>query len=323
VAPVALFTAGVPYALRAASAAELPAILDLLERAFPEAERALFERQTLADSTFRLRHGRVAVTPDGRVLGYARIFARTMLVRGAPVPAGGIGSVATAPDARGRGIATALLRDALAVMRDEGMRLSFLFTGIPAFYGRLGYRVVRQPYIDAPAAAVRRLRPGADAAPRPLTPRDIPDVLGVYRSATAAATGAVVRTPRAWREASAWLGDDGWWLAGRSRRPVAYVRARCRPPAHQLLEAHALPGYGEALAALLAHSARCPAGCRTVTALCADGSPLARLLAAVRGARVSWDFRWPMMVRGVGREGGAPTRAFGREPLAFSHADRI
>ena len=32
---------------------------------------------------------------NGRIAGYVRIFARTMLVRGEPVAAGGIGSVAT------------------------------------------------------------------------------------------------------------------------------------------------------------------------------------------------------------------------------------
>lgn len=301
---------------------ELPAVFDLLERAFPEAERALFERQTLADSTFRLRYGRAAIAPDGRLLGYVRIFARRMLVRGVAVPAGGIGSVATAPDARGNGIATALLRDAIEVMRGEGMRVSFLFTGIPAFYERLGYRVVRQPYIEAPAAAVRR-RPSRVAEIRALTADDVPGALRIYRAATAGATGALVRTPRMWREADAWLGDDRPWLAMRAGRPVAYVRARCRPPAHQVLEAHTLPGHDDALFDVLARSARCDAGCRTVTALCGAGSPLARVLSGVAGASVSWRFRWPMMVRGVGGSGGALMRAFESEPLAFSQADRI
>ncbi len=57
--------------IRGARSAELPAVYDLLEQAFPEAAREFFVKQTEADSTFRLRHGRVAViefrmdSPDG------------------------------------------------------------------------------------------------------------------------------------------------------------------------------------------------------------------------------------------------------------------
>ena len=62
---------------RAARRDDLPAIYDLLETAFPEAPRELFVNQTGADSTFRLRHARVAID-DGRVVAYVRIFAREM-----------------------------------------------------------------------------------------------------------------------------------------------------------------------------------------------------------------------------------------------------
>jgi len=117
--------------IRAVRRDELPAVYDLLEQAFPEATRSLFVEQTERDSTFRLRHGRVAII-DGEIAGYVRIFARTMLVRGVPAAAGGIGSVATRSDARDGGIATALMLDAIEQMRREGMVVSFLFTGIPS-----------------------------------------------------------------------------------------------------------------------------------------------------------------------------------------------
>src|SRR5439155_25069604 len=75
------------FHVRAARRAELPEICELLALAFDEAAPGMFVAQTQCDSTFRLRHARVAVSV-GRVVGYVRIFARTMLVRGTPVAAG-------------------------------------------------------------------------------------------------------------------------------------------------------------------------------------------------------------------------------------------
>src|SRR5438045_9102858 len=118
-----------PPLLRAARRADLPAIYRLLAEAFPEAPH-LFIPQTEQDRTFRFRHARVAVV-EARVVAYVRIFARRMLVRGEPMPAGGLGSAATAPEARSAGYATLLLEDAIREMERDGMARAFLFTGIP------------------------------------------------------------------------------------------------------------------------------------------------------------------------------------------------
>ena len=135
--------------IRAARPADMPAVYELLSLCFPDARPDLFRRQTEHDSTFRWRHGRV-VEVDGAVVGYLRIFDRRMWLRGARLRAAGIGSVSTHPDYRRRGLATALLRDTLALLRREGYHLSFLGTEVaPSFYERLGWR------IDPPAVARR------------------------------------------------------------------------------------------------------------------------------------------------------------------------
>ena len=193
--------------MRAVRRVELPQVYDLLEAAFPEARRQLFVAQTERDSTFRLRHGRVAVA-DGRIVGYVRIFARTMLVRGVPVPAGGIGSVATDARAQHGGIATTLLKDAIDVMRREGMALSFLFTGIPGFYERVGYRVVRERFYTVPAAKAAAISTTGLYDVRPSTDRDVRRLVGIHQRAIAGATGAVRRTSRQWRDAVSWLEED-------------------------------------------------------------------------------------------------------------------
>ncbi len=84
--------------IRGARRSDLPRIYDLLDVAFPEAPHELFVNQIECDSTFRLRHARVAVE-GSTIVAHARVFARLMLARGVPVAAAGVGAVATHPDA--------------------------------------------------------------------------------------------------------------------------------------------------------------------------------------------------------------------------------
>ncbi|MHB8376577.1 MAG: GNAT family N-acetyltransferase [Dehalococcoidia bacterium] len=311
--------------LRAARSADLPQVFDLIETAFPEAPRALFTAQTLRDSTFRLRHARVAVV-DGAIAAYVRIFARRMLVRGAPVAAGGIGSVATRPDARGNGIATALLEDAITQMRREGVAVSYLFTGIPAFYERLGYRIVRQPeFVVSRAAIVAARAPWYDRAPSIHLKRDLPALLRIYRHATRGATGAVVRTPRTWLDATAWLAETGASKVAIDRRAgsVAYIRSRCRAFGHQILEAECLPGHEAAIRQLLEVIAFAPCDCGdAIVASAPAHHPLAAALRAYATTAETTDVRYPMMVCALGGGAGIDA-AFDEEPLSFWTSDRI
>lgn len=285
--------------LRAARTADLPAIYDLLDQCFPEAPRSLFVEQTERDATFRLRHGRIAVA-DGRIVGYVRIFERRMLVRGVPVAAGGIGSVATHPDARGHGIATRLMRDAIEEMRRGGFALSFLFTGISGFYERLGYRIVREPWMEAdPAEAARRPLPSLYSV-RTMTDADVPRLLSIYRRASAGSTGSVARRLRTWRDAAHWLGEnegDGL-VAERNGVPVAYLRSRCRTFGHQILEAEHLRGHEPAIASLLATlGARAAEHGERLVALVPEGHALAMALRTLGSATVTTDVPYPMMMR--------------------------
>lgn len=241
--------------IRAARPSDLPQIYDVLDAAF-DAPLDLFVAQTERDSTFRWRHARVAEV-DGRIVAHVRIFDRIMLVRGVPVRAGGIGSVATLPAYEGSGYASALLHDAMHVMHRLGMAIGFLYTGIPEFYERLGWRVVQEPGFRASmreAAALShqtlyRIRPTADA--------DIPALVRLHRAAIAAGTGAVVRTVRTWRDQEAWLGLDsaGSLVAEYAGRIVAYVRGARRPYGYAILEAEHARGHDAAVSALLAEGA--------------------------------------------------------------------
>ncbi len=286
-------------AIRAARRRDLPAVYDVLERAFTDAPVSLFIAQTEGDSTLRMRHARIAVA-GARVLAHVRIFARQMLVRGVPVAAGGVGSVASHPDARGAGLPTAVLRDAIDVMREDGAAVSFLFTGIPAFYERVGFRIAREPSFEAVARAVAALPHDGGYELRAIGPSDTAALLALYRRASAGATGAITRTARTWRDAQSWLAEDAaaCLVAEWHGRIAAYIRARDREYGYQALEAEHAPGHAAAIAPLLAAvGARALAlGKRVVTVAPADHA-LAIALRSLPSTRETDDVRYPMMMR--------------------------
>lgn len=242
--------------IRAARSADLPGVYDVLDAAFG-APLQLFVDQTEGDSTMRWRHIRVA-SDDSRILAHVRIFARTMMIRGVPVPAGGIGSVAAHPDARGLGLPSALLMDAADVMHRGSMPIGFLYTGIPAFYERLGWRVVAQPGFSVDPREVARIPRDGTVTIREITDADVPALAALHRAAIAATTGAIRRTARTWRDAQAWLPENaaGCLLAERAGRIVAYIRVRTREFGFQVLDGEHRPGEHAAMASLLAESAK-------------------------------------------------------------------
>jgi len=103
-----------------------------------------FRRYLDHDPTFEPRNVVVAERA-GRLVACAQIFPRELRVRAgdalARVSVGGIGSVFTRPEARGGGVASAVLERAIAEMRARGMALSVLFAELHDFYGRLGWQL--------------------------------------------------------------------------------------------------------------------------------------------------------------------------------------
>ena len=146
---------------------EYPQLLDILELAFPDTSRSFFYAITTRDPYYKPDFT-LAVKKDGEWKACVQIFERVLQFADRKARVGGIGSVATHPDSRGRGYSTALMNHALEVMRGVGMQAGMLFTSIHPFYERLGWQTIRQmeqemdlhqiPVTAAPVA-VRPLQP--------------------------------------------------------------------------------------------------------------------------------------------------------------------
>lgn len=291
--------------IRAARPADMPAVYDLLSVCFPDARPGLFQSQTENDSSFRWRHARL-VQAGERIVGYVRVFKREMWLRGARLRAAGIGSVATHPDYQRRGLASDLLRDTVARLRRGRYHLSFLSTGIPEFYERLGWRIVRQPAhgVQAAEAAALPERPGLTI--RPSGRSDLAVVALIHAQATRGRTGAVVRSLRHWSDQLSWSDDDaGGFLvgAGALHGPAAYVRARSETwgGALLVLDAHCREGAEGYVPPLLGALGRhaVAQGLQGVVASLPEGHPLGQAFAGLPTAGMTMDIPFPLMMRAL------------------------
>jgi GNAT superfamily N-acetyltransferase len=80
------------------------------------------------------------IEADGAVVSACALVRRDLVVRDVLLPVGLIGSVATLPEHRGRGFATAVLEAAEAELRRTGALLAILWADDAAYYAKRGYR---------------------------------------------------------------------------------------------------------------------------------------------------------------------------------------
>jgi len=182
------------------------------------------------------RDGATAGSRPDRLLACVQIFPRRVrTVGGGELPLGGIGSVFTRPEARGRGLAGALLARAEADLRARGVPLGMLFAGPVDFYARRGWL----PWPFARALYLRRQgwrREGGPAGTEILAfepDRDLEAVRRLHAAYAADRPGTLARDAAAWR-ASLWVAgnpDEDFRVVRRRGRVSAYAR-------HVHLEGH-------------------------------------------------------------------------------------
>ena len=128
--------------IRAATESELEEVVELMCRAFRPNGHERYRQYMSGDPSYRIDQTRVVVDA-GRIVATLRVWERSLRIGACPVRMGGIGSVCTDPDSRGKGFGSSLTGAAIDYMRESGHLISVLFSAVPShFYGRLGYRQI-------------------------------------------------------------------------------------------------------------------------------------------------------------------------------------
>jgi predicted N-acetyltransferase YhbS len=123
-----------------------------------ELSARIFARQPQVYETWRERALRQMSQPgydfgwhrvaliDGKIVAHAAVRPYRLRYGSVELRVGGIGAVCTDADYRKRGLAAAVMRDALEYMQARGDHLSLLGAIVPAYYDRFGYSTVFPDY---------------------------------------------------------------------------------------------------------------------------------------------------------------------------------
>ncbi len=185
---------------RRATEADLDRVLDVHLAAYPddlgiEARRRLFTSNPFGG----LRHLMLA-EHAAEIAGFAFLYPHRAWFGGREVGVGGIASVAVAPEARGRGVATALLAELHRISNRRRDAVQMLHAFRRGFYERLGYASAapRLRLYVAPEAIPPEYRVLARDDVHRLRASDRRGLEGAYARAAAHASGWFARNRRRW-----------------------------------------------------------------------------------------------------------------------------
>ncbi|MEV5210855.1 GNAT family N-acetyltransferase [Micromonospora sp. NPDC053740] len=176
--------------VRELTADDLDAAWELGRFAFgSEPQRPAHHTATVPGLT---RYG--AFDDSGRLVGKAVDLRHDQWWSGRAVSAADVAGVAVAPEARGRGVARAMLTALLRGARERGAAVSALYPTVAAPYRACGWEaagVLRT--VNVATAALPRHQPSPDLAVRAGTPADLPAVADLYERVTRHRNGMLTR----------------------------------------------------------------------------------------------------------------------------------
>ncbi len=190
---------------------------------------------------------------EGRPVSCVQVFSKRIRLRGEQVALGGIGSVATHETARGKGLASQLLRLAVGRMQARGMALSLLFTARFTFYEPLGWQQISTRLFKL-APGELGAAPEVGVALRAFREGDLAQVAALYDAYTEPLSGPTLRDARYWtgQLRTAGTPDEDFRVAERGGEIVAYARAAAFAGRVRVLEYARAANGANALAHLLA-----------------------------------------------------------------------
>jgi len=233
----------------------------------------------------------------GRLVGVAAVHPYRQWFAGRDLPMSGIASVTVAPEARGLGVARAVLGAAIHRSYQDGAAVSVLYPSMPPVYRGLGWETAGVlAKVELPTSALTRAR-AADvlgAAPlepvtvRPAGDGDLDAIQALYTAAASPAVGPLTRTGPLFDVAKV-LTLDGALLAERAGEPVGYLSYE-RGDDPGLTVHDLIGGRPDVLAALLRVVGSWETVAPTVRLRPADPALLALCVPA--RTKISWDESW-------------------------------
>jgi GNAT superfamily N-acetyltransferase len=157
------------------------------------------------------------IVKGGEVLSHAAVYFSKLRSGDAVFEVGGVGSVATHSEYRGRGLASAVIRDCVRIMKESRCHLSVLWTQRHDFYRNLGYEAAGSEYLFR-ARASDFAHVSRDCKVVPYSRRRLPAIIEIHERET-------LRTERTRKQYETYLGipKTKTLLAMRGNTVTAYA----------------------------------------------------------------------------------------------------
>lgn len=189
-----------PFRFRRAREDDLDRLVEIHLAAYPDPRSVEARQRNFTHNPFGgFEH--LLVVEEGRaIVGHAFLFPFRAAFGGAPVKVGGIASVGVAPEARGRGVAAALLEHLHVLSDRRGEAITMLYAFRSGFYARHGYATTssRKRLAIDPCAIPEAWRLLARERVRGVRSGDDLAIRRLHARAAERASGWIARPARYW-----------------------------------------------------------------------------------------------------------------------------
>lgn len=181
---------------------QLEQIYDILGDVFPvEIGRDYFQTRLDQDSSYDPATTWFATVNDV-IASTVQIFPLTIRVGTASLLVGGMGSVGTAENYRGMGLAHRILNAQTSWMKQEGYDLSLLLASKHRFYEKVGWRLIPEKIYSLPMPSEAPSPSGYTIVP--FEEGDLADIRRLYEQFNHGRTYSLIRNETYWNDMMTW-----------------------------------------------------------------------------------------------------------------------
>lgn len=204
---------------------ELNEAYDLWGEVFPE-DRSFFQERLDFDNSYDLNTTWIAKV-NGDVAASVQIFPYYINFDNTKLKVGGIGSVATLPEYRGRGLTHTILRRQTDWMKSNGYDLSLLFADINSFYGKVGWNTVPTYSYTLNVTNIPKVTTDSNYYIKQFLKSDLCEIKELYQDFCKDYIGTWVRFSNYWEDQLNWRHEkpSEFLVAKSGNEIVAYLRS--------------------------------------------------------------------------------------------------
>ncbi|MBS4200547.1 GNAT family N-acetyltransferase [Bacillus sp. FJAT-49732] len=207
---------------------ELNKAYDIWGQVFRE-DRSFFQERLDYDNSYDMNTTWIAKV-NGNIAASVQIFPYNITFENSMLKVGGIGSVGTLPEYRGRGLTQTIMRRQTDWMKSNSYDLSLLFTDINPFYQKVGWGTVPVYSYSLGISNIPEFMPDSQYDIKQFAKTDLNQIKDLYQDFCQNYIGTWIRSSDYWDGQLKWRHENPseFLVAKSHEKVVAYLRVSNR-----------------------------------------------------------------------------------------------